>query len=104
MWMGFAETRCRLDAEVLDLVPEDAEGLQKKRSTYQWDKVRKGGRGWWRGWGGGGVGGVNSVADAGGGGGWGVGVGVQKSKKYVKLNAGEKMGANGKVIGYKGLR
>eukprot|EP00897_Mesotaenium_endlicherianum_P004232 jgi/Mesen1/3837/ME000207S02850 len=31
----------RMDAEVLDLVPDDGEGVQKQRSSYVWDKKHK---------------------------------------------------------------
>lgn len=30
----------RLEQEVLDLVPEDGDGVKQKRATYHWDKVR----------------------------------------------------------------
>ena len=32
---------CRIDTEILDLLPDDQETIQKQRSEYHWDKVLK---------------------------------------------------------------
>lgn len=40
MLVLFCAGAARLEQEVLDLVPEDGEGVKQKRATYHWDKVR----------------------------------------------------------------
>jgi hypothetical protein len=32
---------CRIDTEILDLLPDDQEAIHKRRSEYHWDKVSK---------------------------------------------------------------
>lgn len=78
----------RLDTAVLDLVADDSQGMQKQKSVYHWDKVLETFKSccygivlyewffffihectWW-----------------------------QRSKKYIKLNNGERVTASGKVL------
>eukprot|EP00249_Psilotum_nudum_P019645 c27355_g1_i1 orf=293-2674(-) len=43
-WLSVGGERCgsqRMDAEVLDLIPDDHDGAQKQKAVYHWDKKNK---------------------------------------------------------------